>query len=274
MTKLKKLRLVDFPYAVEGLRREAQWNVEDPDPGRESPWWPAITATMDDAVLWWVTEPMARLTAAYVDDMPSADWAATRPALTGILLWDGAVTSISAPGARIPLDVIGVWWGSWDDTPIMIPLVRTADAIARFTAYATPAKLVSFGPGMLHASDLDHPIVRFMVATVILALTPTVATHRDHVARPPGPHRPATPYAISKIVLREPVRAAHHTTVDDSEKSKKWELKNRHLVRGHWRQQVCGPNREWRKPTFVPPYIRGPVEGELQLTRDVHVWRR
>lgn len=35
----------------------------------------------------------------------------------------------------------------------------------------------------------------------------------------------------------------------------------RTLVRGHWRNQVCGPKNSLRRMTWVAPHIRGPGEG-------------
>jgi hypothetical protein len=41
----------------------------------------------------------------------------------------------------------------------------------------------------------------------------------------------------------------------------------RHMVRGHWKQQVCGQGRQDRKHIFVEPYWRGPELAEV-LNRD------
>lgn len=44
-------------------------------------------------------------------------------------------------------------------------------------------------------------------------------------------------------------------------------LTSRHVVRGHWKQQVCGPGRVDRKHLFVEPYWRGPELAEV-ISRD------
>lgn len=38
-------------------------------------------------------------------------------------------------------------------------------------------------------------------------------------------------------------------------------LKHRHIVRGHYRQQPCGPERQDRKEIWIAPYWKGPAEG-------------
>jgi hypothetical protein len=41
-----------------------------------------------------------------------------------------------------------------------------------------------------------------------------------------------------------------------------WKLKARFLVRGHWRNQACGPGRTERRRTWIEPHYRGPEAGE------------
>lgn len=39
----------------------------------------------------------------------------------------------------------------------------------------------------------------------------------------------------------------------------------RWVVSGHWRQQVCGPGRSERRPTYVLPYLKGPESKPLKV---------
>lgn len=41
-----------------------------------------------------------------------------------------------------------------------------------------------------------------------------------------------------------------------------WTLRKRYVVRGHWRQQVCGAGRKDRRRTFIKPYWKGPRDGD------------
>ena len=42
-------------------------------------------------------------------------------------------------------------------------------------------------------------------------------------------------------------------------------------VRGHWRNQPCGPGRTLRRPVFVAPHIKGPLGAPLKLGAKVTV---
>jgi len=37
-----------------------------------------------------------------------------------------------------------------------------------------------------------------------------------------------------------------------------WKVRAQHVVRGHWRNQVCGPKRAERKRIWIEPHLRGP----------------
>lgn len=41
-----------------------------------------------------------------------------------------------------------------------------------------------------------------------------------------------------------------------------WKLRTKHTVRGHWRNQACGPGMKLRKRIWVEPYWKGPDTAE------------
>jgi hypothetical protein len=41
-----------------------------------------------------------------------------------------------------------------------------------------------------------------------------------------------------------------------------WRVSKRFVVRGHWRQQACGPARSERKRMWIQPFWKGPAAGE------------
>jgi hypothetical protein len=49
---------------------------------------------------------------------------------------------------------------------------------------------------------------------------------------------------------------------------------HRWIVRGHWRQQPCGPGGKDRRPTWIPPHMKGPEGAPLLGGEKVHAWRR
>lgn len=49
---------------------------------------------------------------------------------------------------------------------------------------------------------------------------------------------------------------------------------HRWVVRGHWRNQPCGPGRIDRRPTWIPWHVKGPENAPLLTGEKVHAWRR
>lgn len=46
------------------------------------------------------------------------------------------------------------------------------------------------------------------------------------------------------------------------------------IVRGHWRQQACGPERSRRKPTWIAPHIKGPEGAPMLGGEKVYALKR
>lgn len=61
----------------------------------------------------------------------------------------------------------------------------------------------------------------------------------------------------------------HLRTADASDA--KWKLAHRHVVRGHWKGQPCGPGRTQRKRIWVEPFWRGPENAAVALARTYEV---
>lgn len=112
-------------------------------------------------------------------------------------------------------------------------------------------------------------------ALVLLALEPKVGSthaHNPHSMR--WPDRPRHVPRITVVELRQRPAASRHGAPDDEDGGESWHLTHQHLVRGHWRQQACGPGLKWRKPVYIAPYIKGPEGSGLTQTDVVHVCRR
>jgi hypothetical protein len=54
-----------------------------------------------------------------------------------------------------------------------------------------------------------------------------------------------------------------------SGESRNVEWKHRWLVRGHWRQQAFGPNRQYRRPQWIAPFSKGPSDKPLLIHDEV-----
>jgi hypothetical protein len=64
------------------------------------------------------------------------------------------------------------------------------------------------------------------------------------------------------------VEAAREIT--ESGSSPRWQLKSRFIVRGHYRNQACGPGRTQHRWKWISPFWKGPTAGE-QLLRTYDV---
>lgn len=74
----------------------------------------------------------------------------------------------------------------------------------------------------------------------------------------------ATVWNIGREVKLAPqlVEQAKLVAVGKSQRPKGWEVRVKHVVRGHWKMQPHGPGSTERKRLWVMPYWRGPDEAE------------
>lgn len=72
-----------------------------------------------------------------------------------------------------------------------------------------------------------------------------------------------------RIVNLRPLRNEHVTHSPSGRR-----YTHRWLVRGHWRNQACGPKRAERKRIWVPAYTKGPDGAPLIGGDVVKVWKR
>ena len=224
--------------------------------------------TIRDAQLWWVSPDMTAVVRAAYPDVPMegkiSDYT---PALGGVLIWEGGlgIESVSEEGEVVP--VVGAWWHFVDlDAPAgsIIPLVRDPDS-----AQGVAPHLSKEGN-----RDLEVILMKALITTWLLSDQPTVATRtteRSDVRRAWVPKQQATPSEITVATLRRINRDSDESTTSGGERGP---YSHRFLVRGHWRNQVCGPRRTMRKPTWVVPYVKGPEDAPFQAKDKINVWRR
>ena len=112
----------------------------------------------------------------------------------------------------------------------------------------------------------------WLAAAWELMETPTVA----EVKKMPVPAKVAKKRAKKgrvdpevRIVTLRPMR---NENVTHSPSGRKYH--HRWLVRGHWRNQACGPKQSERKRTWVPSYTKGPDGAPLIGGDLVKVWKR
>lgn len=306
MSKRKppRLRLLDMPQLIDSiavdirnLPEAARAMSEVPSEAKEAlemlsvesveASYAAQIRALDDAQLWWISESMALLAQAASHDIPDWDFEAVRPAPSGVIIWEGS-TGIREEITGFPYAdsggaiVQGLFWWTEAGATVVGTLIRAADS-----SIPTPSQGLSVGVWSWMPNETEGTTIfdafwklpgvqrlhALLGATLILAQQPTIVTRHTRVG---GQRmlaaRPHLPVTVTQVVLRESVKDAARAQVAESES--KWHLKTRFLVRGHWREQPVGPGRELRRPTYIAPYIKGPDDAPLNLTREVNVWRR
>lgn len=103
---------------------------------------------------------------------------------------------------------------------------------------------------------LNTPLEREVTATVTAAQQVSV-----------GKKRRARDYPVSLIdVRRAPVAGCTST-------GRRIEHDHRWSVRGHWRNQACGPGRTQRRRVWIEGYVAGPTDKPLRVRPRVNVIR-
>lgn len=144
----------------------------------------------------------------------------------------------------------------------------------------------------LTGSEGQQAFLAFLSALWVLMKTPTVAqlSEGDIATGATSPRRTQTaeespaPFTVPdkrrvQVVDMVPMRHAPESPEVEEEaqgegarryrkSSYKW------VVRGHWRNQRVGKNRENRQLTWVASYLKGNLAGPLKTSEKVYTWRK
>ncbi len=240
----------------------------------------AVCAAVRDAELWWVRRDMVELAASAAVSMIEWTPSLCRPGRAGILYWDhgSGVENLWQGTAGTRVETMAVLWFTLADGVAIVTVSRDPIRVGEFAFDGSLFTVDEHGK-----ADWEDPAAQrlwdLVGATWLLAQQPTIGhtwgvryDRRD----PDRPFaRPTLPSRITVVTLREISRAAggDDPGIEDPPTQPR-KLTHRHLVRGHWRQQACGPERRWRKPVFVLPHVKGPEGTELVMKPAVRVWRR
>lgn len=98
-----------------------------------------------------------------------------------------------------------------------------------------------------------------------LARTTEIAASRASARRLERAGRPPAKVRIIELRRQDPGPAVG---MSDREYHHQW------IVRGHWRQQPCGPGRVERRPVWIAPHIKGPEGAPMLGGEKVYVLKR
>lgn len=273
-----------------------EWSSDDP-----FPWMFAEHNMWRTARLHWLTEDTTAMTVEAARDLPFLD-ALAPPCVSGIVaverplppvsttLLDENPATFGAP-IKVPVDAVG-----WYHTPGAGTMLAAYGRPEMFPEGSPGAEMFgvsalvqivtgSFPPDVtqwpdLHQDDLDP--LQAWIATVwsflnTPALTRTIPMDKNGKPLPKrfhphhDPDKPAKkpPLSAVHVVDMRPVR---HTPEPATDETGGREYQRRWMVRGHWRNQPVGPERNSRRLTWIPPHLKGPDGAPFTPTDTVWKW--
>lgn len=246
---------------------------------------------LNSAELYWVSRDMVDVAVDAAAGLPEWTPGVAAPCPNGLLCWTKPPVSVPyriAGGADADISWDGVWWWTRPDGRLQLVLA------SRFTAHpevlapydvSSPlwaAYTVLVDPDRPRTEESQgtgdvHPFVSVVGATWLLMGQPNVTETRtiadahpvgESQRLPPGPNLRTSP-RVTLVDLRRPARSPREETAAQPERH----FDRRWWVGGHWRQQACGAGMVQRRPTWIAPYVKGPIGAPL-VTDRVFVWRR
>ncbi|MFW0183755.1 hypothetical protein ACN082_09690 [Rothia sp. CCM 9417] len=234
---------------------------------------------MEEAELWWVAKPMAILASHAKEDLPSGQTLSdNRPSLAGIIIYEGG-TGITTEWLDAPeehqktsafgqviypqVEVKGLVWLPGHILALAdTPLVKRTGVHDKVFVIA------------LSRSAQNH-LEKLLITTWLLAEQPHLGvSRREPVASYGQASRPQHQPEIRVIKLRETPTHPEPWETESVKEGKKWAMKHRTVVSGHWRNQPYGPGRGSVKPIYIEPYLKGPSGAPIIVRPTVKVWSR
>jgi hypothetical protein len=283
-----------FVADMPTIKRQAeQQGISDGFDPQAEEWMCREVRHLRAAELYWATEPMSALALDASGDLPEWTPAAARPCGVGLLVWEGGLPDLRWQGAperawtvnalrvRVAptVRVDGVLWAP-DPEGLRLSLLTRPDLIAEWLMPRWhqvglfpfgEVKLALNSPVPTTSQDFSSGLVAALGATWLLMQQPTVASRSTLDEPRAGKGRAPRPERAVRII---DLRAARGGDDPDREADGARNYRHRWMVRGHWRQQACGPQRSHRRPTWVPPHVKGPDGAPWLTSERVHVWRR
>lgn len=237
------------------------------------------TRHIEDADLWWVAKPMAILASHAKETLPETQTLAdNRPSLAGIVIFEGGTgittewldapkhaIKMNAFGQKIypQVEIVGLVWAQdvllgLTDSQIVPPIDSSDKAF-----------VVAISP-----SAQAH-LEKLLMTTWLLAEQPHIGVSHPHrgenLGRLGKPHHEGE---IRVIKLRETPTHPDPWEKEPVKKGKKWAMKYRTVVSGHWRNQPYGPGLASTRPIYIEPYLKGPSDAPIIIRPTVKVWNR
>lgn len=250
----------------------------------------AMHGSLRDAELYYISEPMCQLAYQASTTLEAFDLSPWDLDAPHSLMWFEepigskgfpSLISVSSYGGGI---TIGVFWPrelvrEWSDSTVsgslrdgQAPMVDELEEGVWYPAYLRMiGKRVAFGePFKSDEEPWTELLARLASCLLLMKQTLTVQQsaypQRSALRRLERQNSPTSPVRV--ITLRHKRAEGHGDTVSDREYYHQW------VVRGHWRNQACGPNSTLRRPIWIVPHIKGPEGAPLLGGEKVYALKR
>ena len=232
-----------------------------------------------ESPLTWLDSDISDLVAETYSTLPEWSLDAVLPGETGFIAFEKspAIFDVTVPemSRTVRMSCDGFWW-TMAGNEVSVMLI-TRNQVATAFAPGLPFTLISafsssrgnpeYGGGI----KIDEEQAKSLVgATWLLMSQPRVVEESDPVVvkRKPRTDRLVSAPIVSVSTRRLTARYRPASTPTGRKAQKRW------WVRGHWRQQAWGKNRELRKPVFIAPHTAGNEDAPVESRPQVQVWRK
>lgn len=246
----------------------------------------SVEQALRDAQLYWIASSMIPVAQAAAATLPEWSAALALPAPCGMLAFATPPGMLPWPGSGedgddplvVPVD--GVAWRPTDGGYELSVLVRARRIRAQLAGPWRDSPLMVIatvrlptGRPIVPRGDDGGRLISLLGASWLLMGQVGIATTEAIDVPPPAigsGEPPELPTAVTIVELRrlQAPPAEHDPGATGRAYTHRW------LVRGHWRQQACGPGHVERRPAWIAPYLKGPDGAPLIEREQVMVWRR
>lgn len=238
---------------------------------------------LDKAALTWLDSDVSTMVAETASGVPEWTPEVAMPTRFGLIAFEAppllATTTDLTGRTSVPVKAIG--WGVDGDDVVIFWLAdsRELPPLAMVPRGAEPP-LTDVGHTRVPLSGVvkDNPVAALAGAAWLLMAQRTFVEDGEPVtavvkqrgaAR--ARHGKVRPVSVSYKRLTETYRNADNAgggTGTGRKATRRW------WVRGHWRNQAWGKNRQLRKPVFIAPHTAGAPGVEPERPNSVQVWRK
>lgn len=284
----------DLPYLRDATVRANEALVQAYDRVRD---FPALAASFEDmlqdlvrrieildkAALTWLDGDVSTMVAETASGVPEWTPETAMPTHFGLIAFENPplleATVLLTGKATVPVKAVG--WGVDGDDVVIFWLADSRGLPPLLPIPGLPEPpLADVGYARVPLSGVvkDDPVAALAGAAWLLMAQRTfvedgepvtAAVKQRGAAR--ARHGKVRPVSVSYKRLTEAYRDADNAgggTGTGRKATRRW------WVRGHWRNQAWGKNRQLRKPVFIAPHTAGAPGVEPERPNSVQVWRK